>query len=326
MSGKDEKDRAITIAKRVLAIEEQSLYAVQERLGDEFYRAVRIIADCKGRVVFTGMGKSGHICRKIAATFASTGTPAFFLHPAEGVHGDLGMLIKGDALVVVSYSGETEELVRLLPAVKRLGVPIVCMTGKSASTMGKRADVVLDISVKEEACPLGLAPTASTTVTMALGDAMAVALLEIRGFTEEDFAFFHPGGSIGKRLLTVSDIMHTGEEIPKVSSGTKMKEALFEITSKKLGFTTVLGNDGTLLGIITDGDLRRLMEKEGDFLSFEAGEIMVKNPKVIGPEALAAKALQIMESHAITSLVVLDEDEKVRGVLHMHDILRAGIA
>jgi arabinose-5-phosphate isomerase len=272
------------------------------------------------------MGKSGHICRKIAATFASTGTPSFFLHPAEGGHGDLGMLIKGDALVVVSYSGETEELVRLLPAVKRLGIPIVCLTGKAASTLGRRADVVLDISVKEEACPLGLAPTASTTVTMALGDAMAVALLEIRGFTEEDFAFFHPGGSLGKRLLTVSDIMHTGEEIPRVSPNTRVKEALFEITSKKLGFTTVLDDDGSLLGIITDGDLRRLMEREGDPLSFEAGEVMIGSPKVIGPEALAAKALQIMEKHAITSLVVLDEDRTVTGVIHMHDILRAGIA
>jgi arabinose-5-phosphate isomerase len=326
VNSKDEKDRAIAIAKRVLAIEEQSLQAVQERLGDEFYRAVRIIGDCKGRVVFTGMGKSGHICRKIAATFASTGTPAFFLHPAEGGHGDLGMLLKGDALVVVSYSGETEELVRLLPAVKRLGIPIVCMTGKAVSTMAKRADVVLDISVKEEACPLGLAPTASTTVTMALGDAMAVALLEIRGFTEEDFALFHPGGSLGKRLLTVSDIMHTGEEIPVVSPATMMKDALFEITSKKLGFTTVLGEGGSLLGIITDGDLRRLMEREKDPLSFEAGEVMIRNPKVVGQDALAAKALQIMESHAITSLVVLDEEEKVKGVLHMHDILRAGVA
>jgi arabinose-5-phosphate isomerase len=326
VSGETGKDRTITTAKRVLEIEQQSLSVLHERIGDEFYKAVRIIADCKGRIVFTGMGKSGHVCRKIAATFASTGTPAFFLHPAEGGHGDLGMLIKGDALVVVSYSGETEELVRLLPAVRRLGVPIVCMTGKVASTMGRRADVVLDISVKEEACPLGLAPTASTTVTMALGDAMAVALLEIRGFTEEDFAFFHPGGSIGKRLLTVSDIMHTGEEIPRVLPATRMREALFEITSKKLGFTTVLGDDGLLLGIITDGDLRRLMEREDDPLSFEAGEVMVRNPKVIGPEALAAKALQIMESHAITSLVVLDEDKMVKGVLHMHDILRAGIA
>lgn len=326
MSGKSERERALDTAKRVLTIEQQSLQAVHERLGEEFYRAVRCIADCRGRIVFTGMGKSGHICRKIAATFASTGTPSFFLHPAEGGHGDLGMLIKGDALVVVSYSGETEELVRLLPAVKRLGIPIVCLTGKAASTLGRRADVVLDISVREEACPLGLAPTASTTVTMALGDAMAVALLEIRGFTEEDFAFFHPGGSLGKRLLTVSDIMHTGEEIPRVSTNTRVKEALFEITSKKLGFTTVLDDDGSLLGIITDGDLRRLMEREGDPLSFEAGEVMIGSPKVIGPEALAAKALQIMEKHAITSLVVLDEDRTVTGVIHMHDILRAGIA
>ena len=269
MSDQAVKDRAVSTARRVLDIEGKSLNAVSERLGDEFFQAVKIIADCKGRVVFTGMGKSGHVCRKIAATFASTGTPAFFLHPAEGGHGDLGMLIKGDALVIVTYSGETEELVRLLPAVKRLGVPVICLTGKSSSTIGRRADIVLDISVKEEACPLGLAPTASTTVTMALGDAMAVALLEIRGFTEEDFAFFHPGGSLGKRLLTVSDIMHTGSEIPRVAPSVRMKEALFEITSKKLGFTTVIGDDGVLLGIITDGDLRRLMEREKDPLSFQ---------------------------------------------------------
>jgi arabinose-5-phosphate isomerase len=326
MSSNTEKAQILTIAKKVLAIEERSLRAVHDRLDEEFYRAVRIIEDCRGRVVFTGMGKSGHVCRKIVATFASTGTPALFLHPAEGGHGDLGMLMKGDVLIAVSNSGETAEMVRLLPAIKRLGVPIICMTGKTRSTMAKRADVVLDISVMEEACPLGLAPTASTAVTMALGDAMAVTLLEIRGFTEEDFVLFHPGGTIGKRLLTVSDIMHTGEEIPRVSPRTQMREALFEITSKKLGFTTVIHDDGSLLGIITDGDLRRLMERESDPLSCMAGEVMIKNPKVVSPDALAAKALQIMEAHAITNLVVLDEENRIRGVLHMHDILKAGIA
>lgn len=326
MSGIGDKDQVITIAKKVLAIEERSLRAVHNRLDEEFYRAVKIIADCRGRVVFTGIGKSGLVCRKIVATFASTGTPALFLHPAEGGHGDLGMLMKGDVLIAVSNSGETEEMVRLLPAVERLGVPIICMTGKTQSTMAKRADVVIDISVKEEACPLGLSPTASTAVTMALGDAMAVTLLEIRGFTEEDFALFHPGGAIGKRLLTVSDIMHTGEEIPRVSPDTKMRDALFEITSKKLGFTTVLHDDGCLLGIITDGDLRRLLEREKDPLSCRAGEVMIKNPKVINPEALAAKALQVMETHSITNLVVLDVEGYVKGVLHMHDVLKAGIA
>jgi len=321
-----EKDGVIAIAKRVLSIEEEALRAVRERLGGEVYRAMDVIVSCKGRVVFTGMGKSGLVCRKIAATFASTGTPALFLHPAEGGHGDLGMLTKGDVLVAVSSSGETEEMIRLLPAVKRLGVPIICMTGKMNSTMAKRADVVLDISVREEACPLGLAPTASTIVTMALGDALAVTLLEMRGFTEEDFAFFHPGGAIGKRLLTVSDIMHTGEEVPKVSPEIAMKVALFEITSKKFGFTTVVDPDDRLVGVITDGDLRRLLEREGDPLSFKAADIMTRNPKTIGSDALAAKALQIMEEYSITSLVVEDEKGHVTGVLHMHDILKSGVA
>ncbi len=326
MSDSAEKERILSVARRVLSIEEKSLRTVHERLGGEFYQAVEEIASCKGRVVFTGMGKSGLVCRKIAATFASTGTPALFLHPAEGGHGDLGMLTRGDILVAVSNSGETEELIRLLPAVKRLGVSIICLTGKGNSTMAKRADVVLDISVTEEACPLGLAPTASTIVTMALGDALAVALLERRGFTEEDFAFFHPGGAIGKRLLTVSDIMHVGDEIPRVSPGTPVRVALFEITSKNFGFTAVVDSDDRLLGIITDGDLRRLLEKENDPLSFEAGDIMTRDPKTTGPDALAAKALQIMESFAITGLVVVNEEGFVTGVLHMHDILKSGVA
>lgn len=319
-------EKAIDIARRVLSIEEGSIKAVRERLGEEFTRAVDLLYACKGRVVFTGMGKSGHVCRKVSATFASTGTPALFLHPAEGGHGDLGMLTKGDILIAVSNSGETDEMIRLLPAVKRLGVPIICFTGRMNSTLAKRADVVLDISVREEACPLGLAPTASTVVTMALGDALAVTLLEMRGFSEEDFALFHPGGALGKRLLTVSDIMHFGEEIPQVSPGSPMKVALFEITSKKFGFTTVVEGDGRLLGVITDGDLRRLIEKEADPLSLMAGDVMTRNPKTIAPEALAAKALQVMEEHAITALVVVDGAQRVAGVLHMHDILKSGIA
>lgn len=319
-------EKALEIARRVLTVEEESIRTLRERLGDEFRRAVELVGACQGRVVFTGMGKSGHVCRKIAATFASTGTPALFLHPAEGGHGDLGMLTRGDILIAVSNSGETEEMIRLLPAVKRLGVPIICLTGRMGSTLARRADIVLDISVREEACPLGLAPTASTIVTMAVGDALAVTLLEIRGFTEEDFALFHPGGALGKRLLMVSDIMHSGGEIPRVSPETPMKVALFEITSKKLGFTTVVDADDRLLGIITDGDLRRLLEKERDPLSLEAGNVMIPNPKTILPEALAAKALQVMESHSITSLVVVDEAGIVAGVLHMHDILKSGIA
>ncbi|UCG39700.1 MAG: KpsF/GutQ family sugar-phosphate isomerase [bacterium] len=307
-------------------IEEKSLKDSRLRLGEEFASAVALLASCRGRVVLAGMGKSGLVCRKIVATFSSTGTPALFLHPAEGGHGDIGMLARGDVLIAVSSSGETEEVIRMLPAVRRLGVPIICMTGSRSSTLAARADVVLDISVTEEACPLGLAPTASTTVTMALGDALAIALLELKGFTEEDFALFHPGGAIGRRLLTVSDIMHTGEEIPAVTPETGMKKVLLEITSKKLGFTTVTDGEGGLLGVITDGDLRRLMERETDPLALTAGEVMTGSPKAINPEALAARALQIMESHSITSLAVTGDGGRVVGVLHMHDILKAGVA
>lgn len=313
-------------ARRVLRIERQSIDALLGRLGNEFVEAVSLLKTCTGRIVFAGMGKSGLVCRKIAATFASTGSPSLFLHPAEGGHGDLGMLAKGDVLVAVSNSGETQELIRLLPAVKRLGIPIISLTGGATSTLSARADVVLDISVAEEACPLNLAPTASTTVTMALGDALAVALLEARGFTEDDFAFFHPTGALGRRLLTVSEIMHIGDEIPRVNFDTTMREALFEITSKQLGFTTVQDGEDKLLGIITDGDLRRSLEKESDPLSMTAGEVMTRSPRVIIADALAAKALQVMERNKITNLVVVDDGDHVAGVIHMHDILKAGIA
>lgn len=313
-------------ARKVLRIEEESIALLRSRLGEEFAEAVDLLKSCKGRVVFAGMGKSGLVCRKIAATFASTGTPSLFMHPAEGGHGDLGMLARGDTLVAVSNSGETQELIRLLPAVKRLGIPIISMTGNASSTLATRADVVLDISVTAEACPLNLAPTASTTVTMALGDALAVALLEARGFTEDDFAFFHPVGALGRRLLTVSEIMHVGSEIPVVDENTTMREALFEITSKQLGFTTVKDSEGILLGIITDGDLRRSLESGSDTLSLKAGEIMTRSPKVINAEALVAKALQQMESSKITSLVVVDSESRIVGAIHMHDILKAGIA
>ena len=321
-----DREKILESAKRVLRIEGDSIEALRSRLGDEFAAAVELLKTCKGRVVFAGMGKSGLVCRKIAATFASTGTPSLFMHPAEGGHGDLGMLTKGDVLVAVSNSGETQELIRLLPAVKRLGIPIISLTGSASSTLATRADVVLDISVTEEACPLNLAPTASTTVTMALGDALAVALLEARGFTQDDFAFFHPVGALGRRLLTVAEVMHVGDEIPRVDPDTIMREALFEITSKQLGFTTVQERNGRLLGIITDGDLRRSLEKDSDPLSLKAGEVMTCSPKVLQGEALAAKALQMMESNKITSLVIVDDDSRVVGVLHMHDILKAGIA
>lgn len=318
-------DSVLSVAGKVLWIEEQSLAELRGRLGSEFVDAVELLLSSRGRVVFAGMGKSGLVCRKIAATFASTGTPALFMHPAEGGHGDLGMLVKGDILVAVSNSGETEEMIKILPAVKRLGIPIICMTGSIDSTMAKRADVVLDISVTEEACPLGLVPTASTTVTMALGDAMAVALLEVRGFTEEDFALFHPGGALGRRLLTVGDIMHTGEDIPRVPADASVRDAILEITSKKLGFTTVFNTDGHLVGVITDGDLRRLLERESEPLRQTAVQVMTRDPKMINREALAARALQIMEKHSITSLVVGDDTGQIEGVIHLHDILKAGV-
>jgi arabinose-5-phosphate isomerase len=319
-------DKVLESARKVLRTESDSIDAVCGRLGNEFIVAVDILKTCAGRVVFAGMGKSGLVCRKIAATFASTGTPSLFLHPAEGGHGDLGMLARGDVLVAVSNSGETQELIRLLPAVKRLGIPIISMTGGASSTLARRADVVLDISVTEEACPLNLAPTASTTVTMALGDALAVALLEARGFTEDDFAFFHPVGALGRRLLTVSEIMHVGDEIPRVDLTTTVRDALFVISSKQLGFTTVQDDKNRLLGIITDGDIRRSLEKGSEPLSLAAGQIMTPSPKVIDADALAAKALQLMESNKITNLVVVQNDGQVVGVVHMHDILKAGIA
>jgi len=326
MSRNVDHEKVLESARKVLRIEGDSIEALGSRLGEEFAIAVDLLRTCSGRVVFAGMGKSGLVSRKIAATFASTGTPSLFLHPAEGGHGDLGMLARGDVLVAVSNSGETQELIRLLPAVKRLGIPIISMTGGTSSTLAARADIVLDISVTEEACPLNLAPTASTTVTMALGDALAVALLEARGFTEDDFAFFHPIGALGRRLLTVSEIMHAGDEIPRVDLGTTMREALFEITSKQLGFTTVQDGEDRLLGIITDGDLRRFLEEGSDPLSLTAGEVMTHSPKILNADALAAKALQLMESNKITNLVIVDSEDRVAGVIHMHDILKAGIA
>jgi arabinose-5-phosphate isomerase len=274
------------------------------------------------------MGKSGLICQKIAATMASTGTPALFLHPAEGIHGDLGMLMKGDLVIAVSNSGETEEIIRILPVIKRMGLPLIAMTGKPHSALARAADVLLDIGVAEEACPLGLAPTASTTATLAMGDALAVALLMERGFREEDFALFHPGGALGKRLLLrVEDLMHGGEEVPMAHLGTPLKEALFEITSKKLGITGVGNDRGELVGVFTDGDLRRTIEKGFDALARPIGEIMTRCPKRILRSALAAEAVQIMEEHAITSLFVFDgEDRDVPvGIIHLHDLLKAGV-
>jgi len=321
-------EHILDTARKVLHIEAEAVHALIARLDKDFSAAVEMILNCAGRVVITGMGKSGLICQKIAATMASTGTPALFLHPAEGIHGDLGMLMKGDVVIGVSNSGETEELVRILPVIKRMGLPLISMTSSRASTLGRAGDVFLDISVVEEACPLGLAPTASTTATLALGDALAVALLIQRGFNEEDFALFHPGGALGKRLLLrVEDLMHRGDDIPLVSEMTPVKEALFEITSKKLGITGVVNAQGHLVGVFTDGDLRRTLERTGEPLSLPIREVMSLRPKRILRSNLAAKALQKMEEHSITSLFAFESDEDAVpiGIVHLHDLLRSGV-
>ncbi len=318
----------IETAKRVLQIEADAVLALQARIDGDFSRAVKMILDCQGKVVVTGMGKSGLICQKIAATMASTGTPTFFLHPAEGIHGDLGMLSKGDVVIAASYSGETEEVCRILPVIKRMGLPLISISGKPKSTLGIAGDVHLDISVSEEACPLGLTPTASTTATLAMGDALAVALLEERGFKKEDFALFHPGGALGKQLLLrVEDLMHVGAEIPLVAPETLLRDALFEITSKKLGVTGVVDGQGVLVGIFTDGDLRRIMELGLESLQQPIQQVMTTAPKRILRHNLAAKALQLMEAHSITSLFVFaDEAGTVPvGIVHLHDLLKSGV-
>ncbi len=317
-------------AKRVLRIEANAIEALIDRLDERFEQAVHLLLNCKGRVVVTGMGKSGLIGKKIAATLASTGTPALFLHPAEGIHGDLGMVTRGDTIIALSNSGETEEVARMLPSFKRLGVKIVALTGNIESTLAKNSDVVIDVGVQEEACPLGLAPTASTTATLAMGDALAVALLEQRGFREEDFACFHPGGSLGKRLLLrVRDLMHTGDAIPLVHEETLIKDAIYEISSKKMGVTAVVNREGILVGIISDGDLRRWMERTEasgeNLLTKKAADIMTRNPKFANKDALAAEAVAIMEKNSITCLIVSDTGTKPEGVIHLHDLLKAGV-
>ena len=313
-------------AKRVLKIEAESVLSLMDSIGESFETAVELIVQCQGKVVVTGMGKSGLICQKIASTMASTGTPAFFLHPAEGVHGDLGMLAKGDVVIAISNSGETEEVVRILPIIRRMGLKLITISGESQSTLASVGDTFLNVSVKEEACPLGLAPTASTTATLALGDALAVALMYKRGFKEEDFALFHPGGSLGKSLLLkVSDLMHTGERVPIISADASVKEVIFEMTSKGFGVTAVMTNEGDFVGVISDGDLRRALERDGDIINEMASDIMKENPKTISPHDLAAKALSEMEKNKITVLFVLDENEKPTGVLHLHDLLQSGV-
>lgn len=318
------KDTSATIARRVLAIEAAAINALIPRIDGAFTKAVELILATPGKVVVSGMGKSGIIGAKIASTLASTGTPAFFLHPAEGIHGDVGMIMKSDVLLAISNSGETEELVKMLPVVARLGIKLIAMTGRTKSTLSRYADVTLNVGVSVEACPLGLAPTASTTATLALGDALAVALLERRGFNSDDFALLHPAGSLGRRLLKVSDVMHRGASIPRITAATRMKDAIIVMTEGRMGLTGVFKGKN-LIGVITDGDLRRALEKAGNILDKKAGDIMTVNPKRVSVNALAEAALREMEGRSITSLFAEDESGFVTGVVHMHDLIKAGV-
>jgi arabinose-5-phosphate isomerase len=308
-------------ARKVLETEAEAIRELIPRLDESFDRAVETLLACAGRVVTTGMGKSGIIAQKISATLASTGSPSLFLHPAEATHGDLGRIVKGDVLLAVSNSGDTEEILALVPWMKRLGAPVVALTGDPLSALAQAADVHLDVSIRAEACPLGLAPTASTTAALAMGDALSMALLERRGFTVDDFAVLHPGGRLGKKLLRVEDLMHTGDAVPRVGPDTRMKDVLFEMTRKRLGLTTVAAEDGRLLGVISDGDLRRQMERHGyALLDRTAAECMTRDPVLVGRRELATSALDLLESRKITSLVVTDEKGRVEGVLHLHDL------
>jgi arabinose-5-phosphate isomerase len=313
------------LAERVLRLEAEAILALVPKLDERFERAVAMLHACPGRVIVTGMGKSGIVGRKIAATLASIGTPAFFLHPAEGAHGDLGMVARSDVVVALSNSGETDEMLAILPALKRLGVPIVLLTGNPKSTLARQCEVVLDVSVAEEACPMNLAPTSSTTAALAMGDALAMAVLDLRGLRPEDYAALHPGGTLGPRALyRVGDLMHTGEGMPAIGERASLQDAILEMTRKGLGMTTVVDPHGRLVGVITDGDLRRLHLRGGAFEALTAGDVASRSPRTIGADDLAAKALEAMEGR-ITSLVVVDEMHRPRGVIHMHDILRAKI-
>lgn len=317
---------AISSARKVLEIEARAINELIPRLGANFERACAICHECKGRVVVTGMGKSGHIAGKLAATLASTGTPAFFVHAGEASHGDLGMITKHDVLLAISNSGETNELSALLPTIRRLNVPLISMTGNASSTLAKAATINLDISVSAEACPLNLAPTASTTATLALGDALAVVLLELRGFTEEDFARSHPGGRLGRRLtLRVGDIMRSGDDVPTVRNGTMLADALVEMSRKGMGFTVIMDDDNLLTGVFTDGDLRRTLDTRADIHNTTIDKIMIADCKTVSPQALAAHAVDVIESHRITTLPVVDEQGRVCGALNVHDLLRAGV-
>ncbi|HSW92822.1 MAG TPA: KpsF/GutQ family sugar-phosphate isomerase [Gammaproteobacteria bacterium] len=313
-------------AKSVIETEAAMVSALTERINGDFVKACEYLLACQGKIIVMGMGKSGHIGRKIAATFASTGSPAFFIHPGEAKHGDFGMITPNDCLVVISNSGETEEILSILPFITRLKIPVIALTGNPNSTLAKAAGININVSVEKEACPLGLAPTSSTTATLVMGDALAIALLEQRGFTAEDFALSHPGGTLGRRLLLrVDEIMHTGSAIPKVNLDALLKTALVEMTQKKLGMTTVINPQNELAGIVTDGDLRRAFDNDKDIHKTAIQDVMTQNPKIIRPGTLAAHALNLMESHKITALIVTNDENHPVGVVHLHDILRAGL-
>jgi arabinose-5-phosphate isomerase len=316
---------SLDLARRVLETEADAIRALVDLIGEDFERAVEMIVGCTGRVVWTGMGKSGIICRKLAATMSSTGTPALFLHPAEAIHGDLGMVTASDIVVAVSNSGATEEILRLLELLRRQGVPLIAVTSHPESRLARFADLHLDLGVRQEACPLNLAPTASTTASLALGDALAMVVSVRKGFRAEDFAQLHPGGKLGKRFLRVEDLMHTGDEIPAVAADTAMKDVIYEMSRKGLGLAIVLDGEGALLGVITDGDLRRLMERDPDPLARTAQEVMHKGGACIGADELATAALKKLEEKRITSLLVCDGSGKVAGVLHLHDLWGVGL-
>jgi len=316
----------IDAGRRTVKLEAQAVQALEQRIGSEFVKACKLILDCKGRTIVTGMGKSGHIGGKIAATLASTGTPSFFVHPGEASHGDLGMITENDVVIAISNSGSSAEVVALLPLLKRMGNPLISMAGNPDSPLAKAAAAHLDISIEQEACPLNLAPTSSTTATLAMGDALAVALLEERGFTAKDFAFSHPGGALGRKLLLkVEDIMHSGKELPRVSPSSTLPQALMEMTAKGFGMTTVVDEKDYLLGVFTDGDLRRTLDQGVDFNNATMAEVMTPKPLTISKNRLAAEAFGLMDSKKITALVVDDEQQQPVGVIHMHDLLKAGL-
>ncbi|WP_133661739.1 arabinose 5-phosphate isomerase KdsD [Paraburkholderia sp. BL10I2N1] len=321
MIAKINGDRALALARDVLDIEADAVRTLRNQLDDGFVEAIDFILSCRGRVVVSGIGKSGHIARKLAATLASTGTPAFFVHPAEASHGDLGMVTADDVFVAMSNSGESEELIAILPLIKRLGAKLIAITGRPASSLAQLSDVHLNAGVSKEACPLNLAPTASTTAALALGDALAVAVLDARGFGADDFARSHPGGSLGRRLLTyVRDVMRSGDEIPKVRLEVTVRDALFQLTAKRMGMTAIVDTNDRVRGIFTDGDLRRVLERTGDFRELPIADVMTKGPRTIGPDHLAVEAVELMERHRINQMLVVDETGKLIGALNMHDL------